>query len=206
MRPLIVLGNEGINVLINIALFSIIPFLWYVLSKKGARGFFRYLGIYIPHNLDVVGSIKIILPIYLITLTMNILVIATGNSQRSTGGVEQNVWWFFLIGLFLYGLKTGIAEEIFFRGFIAKRSYPQFGFFKGNLVQASIFALPHVVIHGPASPLDIAVRIVNAFMLGYAFGYIVEKKSSGSILPVMTAHTIINILNSSILIAILHSN
>lgn len=203
MTLLVALGSEGINVLINIILFSIIPFLWFGLSKRGARGFFRYLGIYVPNEMDVVGSIRIILPIYLITLAANLLVIATGNSQRSTGGVDHNAWCVVLIGLILYGLKTGIAEEIFFRGFIAKRFYPLLGFFKGNLVQACVFALPHVVINGPASPIDIAVRVVNAFMLGYAFGYTVEKKSGGSILPVMAAHTIINIVNSSILIAIL---
>lgn len=203
MRPLIVLGSEGINVLINIALFSIVPFLWYGLRKRRASGFFRYLGIYVPHGMDVVGSIKIILPVYLITLAANLLVIATGNSQRSTGGIEQNTGWVIVIGLFLYGLKTGIAEEIFFRGFIAKRSCALLGFPKGNLVQALIFALPHVVIHGSASPMDIAVRVINAFMLGYAFGYVVEKKSCGSILPVMAAHIMINIVNSGILIAVL---
>ena len=203
MSPLIALGNEGINVLINIVLFSIIPFLGYVLGKRRVKGFIRYLGIYVPNEMDVAGSIKIILPVYLITLAANLVVIATGNSQRSTGGVEQNVWWVVSIGLLLYGLKTGIAEEIFFRGFVVKRSYPLFGLSKGILVQAVIFALPHVVINGPASPVDIAVRVINAFVLGCAFGYVVEKKSCGSILPVMAAHTMINIANSSILIAIL---
>jgi len=42
---------------------------------------------------------------------------------------------------------------------------------KGNVVQAVIFALPHFVIRGSASIEDIFVRIINAFLLGYTFGW-----------------------------------
>lgn len=42
-----------------------------------------------------------------------------------------------IIGVF----KTAFAEEILFRGFIAKRLISVFGFVKGNLFQAIIFGI-----------------------------------------------------------------
>jgi len=105
--------------------------------------------------------------------------------------------------LFLYGFKTGIAEEIFFRGFIANQLVKHLGFSKGNAIQAVIFALPHFVIRGSASIADIFVRIINAFLLGYTFGYVAYQKGNGSIIPVMISHIIINMISSLILSMIL---
>jgi membrane protease YdiL (CAAX protease family) len=100
-------------------------------------------------------------------------------------------------------MKTGIAEEIFFRGFIAKKLIKILGFSKGNVVQAVVFALPHFVIRGSASTADIIVRIINAFLLGYTFGYIMDRKCNGSIIPVMISHILINMISSLILFIIL---
>lgn len=108
----------------------------------------------------------------------------------------------FLLLLF-YGMKTGIAEEIFFRGFIARKLIGKLGFPKGNLIQAVIFALPHFVISGTASAIDIIVRIINAFLLGYTFGYVMHKKCDDNIIPVMVAHVLINMISSLVLLIII---
>lgn len=195
--------NETFNLILNIAIFSLIPLIGYLFSRKTIKGFFRYLGIFKPQGIDIFQIIIIIVTTYLITLIANIIVIYSGNSMRANTIFQNTTFSIRFLYILLYGLKTGIAEEIFFRGFIAKRCFSKLGFNRGNVVQAIIFALPHFVIDGSASYIDIIVRIINAFILGYMFGYVVDRKSNGSIIPVMLAHILINMTSSFILSSIL---
>lgn len=195
--------NEFIGVIFNILLFSIIPFVWYLIREKSSKGFVRSIGIYKPPKINLVVTILVITTVYLITLSTNVLVIKLGYSERSIVDTHDFTLITFFIYLLLYGLKTGIAEEIFFRGFVAKKLIKNLGFSKGNVAQAVVFALPHFVIRGSASLVDIIVRIINAFLLGYTFGYIIDRKSNGSIIPVMISHILINMISSLILSMIL---
>lgn len=45
--------------------------------------------------------------------------------------------------LLIHALKTGLSEEILFRGFIGKRMMARFDFVSGNLLQELLFALLH---------------------------------------------------------------
>lgn len=195
--------NEFIGVIFNILLFSIIPFGWHLIKGKSSKGFLNSIGIYKPQKINYFSIIFIITTIYLMTLLNNILVIKLGYSGRSIVDTQGFTSLTFFLYLLLYGLKTGIAEEIFFRGFVAKKLIKKFGFASGNVVQAVVFALPHFVIQGSASLVDFFVRIINAFLLGYTFGYVMDKKSNGCIIPVMISHIIINMISSLILSIIL---
>lgn len=196
------LANETFNLIANVAFFLFFPLIWYLIKEKKIKGFFRDLGVFKPKNINVFKIFVMILTVYAITLLANLAVIYSGYSMRdntifqNTGFISQ-----FLI-IILFGLKTGIGEEIFFRGFIAKKCFAKLGFIKGNILQAVIFASVHFVISGSASYVDIIVRIINAFVLGYIFGYVVEKKSNGSIIPVIIAHSLINITSSLIFLLV----
>lgn len=203
MNVINTLINEFIGVIFNILLFSIIPLMWYLIKEKSSKGFFNSIGIYKPQNINVFETVLIITIVYLVTLSTNIVVIKLGYSGRNTVETQDFTSLTFFMYLLLYGLKTGIAEELLFRGFVAKKLIKNLGFLKGNVLQALVFALPHFVIRGSASLVDITIRIINAFLLGYAFGYIVDRKSDGSIIPVMIAHILINMASSLILTVIL---
>lgn len=203
MNVINTLINEFIGVISNVLLFSVIPLVWYIIREKSSKGFFYSIGIYKPQKMNLFAMIIIIAAVYLVTLLANVLVIKLGYSGRSIVNTHEFTLLSFFIYLLLYGLKTGIAEEVFFRGFVAKKLIKNLGFSKGNVVQAVVFALPHFVIRGSASLLDIIVRIINAFLLGYTFGYIMDRKSNGSIIPVMISHILINMTSSLILSMIL---
>lgn len=94
----------------------------------------------------------------------------------------------------IFGLNAGITEEIFFRGFIAKRCINKLGFSKGNLLQAFIFVFPHLTTFGTAPTFEVIVGVINAGVLGYGFGYIMEKKANGSIIPSIVLHTMVDIV------------
>ncbi|MTI61910.1 MAG: CPBP family intramembrane metalloprotease [Firmicutes bacterium] len=198
-----VLVNEFIKLIINLILFSFIPLIWYLVKEKKLKGFINSLGIYIPSKINYSELFIPILVVYIIILVANITVILLGYSGRSSLDTQDITVFTLFLYLLLYGLKTGLAEEIFFRGFIAKKLIKKIGFLKGNIIQAVIFALPHFVMEGKASQVDIVVRIINAFLLGYIFGYVMHKKSDGSIIPIIIAHIIINMVSSYILFLIL---
>ncbi|WMM24017.1 CPBP family intramembrane glutamic endopeptidase [Tissierella sp. MB52-C2] len=195
--------SEFINTITNILLFTIIPLIWYLTKEKTFRGFIHSLGIYKPRKINLLSTFFIVTVVYLITLMANATVILTGNSGRNLVDIKGYSTIELCLYLLLYGIKTGIAEEIFFRGFIAKKLIKRFGFSKGNVVQAIVFAIPHFVIMGTASTVDIIVRIINAFLLGYLLGYIMDKKADGSIIPCMISHILINIVSSIALAMIL---
>lgn len=177
---MILLINQIIQTMLMITLSSMIPLWYYLITRKTLKGFFNYIGIYLPTKTDNKYIISMISIAYIITLIFNIIVIITGNSNRSIGIMEDVNYLILVVGLIFYGLQTGVAEEILFRGFIAKGLIKNHGFKYGNVIQAFIFAVPHFVINGTASNIDILVRIINAFILGYVFGFVMHKKSNDS--------------------------
>lgn len=82
-------------------------------------------------------------------------------------------------------VKTAFAEELLFRGLIAKRLYGPLGFWGGNIVQALLFG----VIHLPILLLPQGRGLIGAAMIGFAVlislvaGWLNERKAKGSILP-----------------------
>lgn len=46
-----------------------------------------------------------------------------------------------------------------------------------------------------APPLKIILILMSTFLLGYTFGYVMHKKSEESIIPIITAHVIINMIS-----------
>ncbi len=88
-------------------------------------------------------------------------------------------------------MKTALAEEIFFRGFIAKLFVRWMGPVPGNILQALVFALVHVLLfraltHTPTPTL--AILFALTFMAGWSIGHIKERYASGSIVPGWLAH------------------
>ena len=196
--------TQFVNTMLNIILFSLIPFGVYLIRKRKPKSFFYYLGLYLPSKAwDWKSAIGWTSIVYLGILVGNVFLWRSGYSARTADGLENLSVFSLLIELVLYGLRTGVAEEVFFRGFIAKELISHLGYKWGNFLQALIFALPHVVVEGPASFPDLISRIGFAFVLGYMFGWVMEKKAQGSVLPGMAAHFLINSLSSFCLLLVL---
>jgi CAAX amino terminal protease family. len=110
------------------------------------KGFINFLGIYKPLKINFWAIFTTIATVYLITLLLNIIVNLLGYSGRSSVDTRSFTSFTLFLYLVFYGMKTGIAEEILFRGFIAKRLIGILGFLKENLIQAVVFALTHFVL------------------------------------------------------------
>ena len=105
----------------------------------------------------------------------------------------------------LLGIKafaqTSLSEEIFFRGFIAKRLISWLGFKWGNLLQALLFGLVHLLLFiGQAFSLPIAAGVVLFTGLGgWTSGFLNEQLGNGSILPSWWMHGLTNAITYGVL-------
>ena len=93
-------------------------------------------------------------------------------------------------------LKTGLAEEIVFRGFLLKRISNKFGFAAGNLIQSLLFGIMHGIFFFNTVGVAKAVLIILfTGTIGWVMGFINEKKAGGSILPSWFVHSSANIFS-----------
>ncbi|GLQ20863.1 lysostaphin resistance A-like protein [Algimonas porphyrae] len=192
------LVQELINTVVQIMVVLIIcAVFWGIFGRKKA-GLTQWLGLYRPTRRSMIIAVIIgvayklvTIPIYLIP-SMTAIVMAEGTvgakfaSQGLTGTVLLTI---LVMALF----KTALAEEILFRGLIAKRLIKAFGLWVGNTVQALIFAaahfIPFVLIMGDS--VD-AFVVLAMFILpacgGWMMGYLNEEVGNGSIGPSWALH------------------
>lgn len=87
---------------------------------------------------------------------------------------------------------VALGEEIFFRGFLGNWLFRRIGFRLGNLIQATIFLLPHLLL------LNISSAIWPVFIVqlcaGWLQGWLLYK--SKSIFPGWLVHTASNLASA----------
>lgn len=94
-------------------------------------------------------------------------------------------------------IQTSLAEEILFRGFLARRLIHRLGFHAGNVLQALIFAAVHLALFlalggQELTPAWAAFLILAVGLNGWMLGYIKERAGNGSIIPGWIAHGLSN--------------
>jgi membrane protease YdiL (CAAX protease family) len=175
--------------------FSFIPFVWWLITAVKKTNFFIWIGIKKP----VIKSKKKIALIFVSTLIiftmLSVLVDAMlpastqiASAQFANQGVKA-----LAPALIFAFFRTGLAEEIFFRGFLGKRLISKFGFGVGNTAQAILFGLLHgLTLIQNFGLLKAAVVILFTGSIGWLMGYINEKQAGGSILPSWILHGLAN--------------
>jgi membrane protease YdiL (CAAX protease family) len=111
--------------------------------------------------------------------------------------ISQYTGWTISIISFLLvwireAIYIAIGEEIFFRGFLGGWLFRRFGFAIGNIIQALIFILPHLlllIVSISFWPI-IAVQLVAGWLLGWL------RYKSDSILPGWLAHSLSNAIGA----------
>jgi membrane protease YdiL (CAAX protease family) len=110
--------------------------------------------------------------------------LATSQFQAQDLSINRVLTWSPL--LLVMVLANGVREELLYRGIFLKKYEPVFGLRCSNLLQAIIFSLSHSVAgrgNVTYTPFLI-VLILQTFLLGLAWGYIMQRTDSmlGSIL------------------------
>jgi membrane protease YdiL (CAAX protease family) len=103
--------------------------------------------------------------------------------------------------LFEQILFIGLAEEIFYRGYIMSRLCEWKGVKWGLMLNSIVFSLAHVVFivsnEGFGNPSFIAVTMIQTFLGGILMGYIFLKECN--IIPSAIIHVSMNIYLTRIL-------
>ncbi|SDP86250.1 CAAX protease self-immunity [Mucilaginibacter sp. OK268] len=200
-----------IGAIVQLLVFAFLPFLVYLLINKTVKGFFGYTGIhkttYPAITLAVLsGFILGSIGIAVMYASPVIRQIAAGK-----GTVPEQIRLLtsranrILLILIVAFIKTALAEEIFFRGFIAKRLITWLGYKTGNIIQAFIFGAMHVLLFLSIPGMTPAF-LSFAFLLpgtsGYLACYLNEKKGKGSIYPGWIIHGIGNLISYIFLVFI----
>ena len=189
--------NELISTILQIILFSLIPFIWWLITARHKERFFSWIGL---KRINGTNWRKMLL---MIAVTVGAFWLIgewslysmknteTADSAFTHGGIAV------IPAVLVYAvLHTALTEEIFFRGFLLKRIGNRFGFVAGNTIQAVLFGTIHAV--GFLNQVGFLTAVlVLCFTGGIAFvmGYINEKKAGGSIIPSWTIHAITNIIS-----------
>jgi membrane protease YdiL (CAAX protease family) len=198
------LVNEIISTILQIGLFTLIPFIFFLFRKDKTLTFFRYIGLYKPtaKSLMYVVLVSLIFLIAGIGLTFidDSIKQAVLSPNSVTGKLRlmglnaTTVAILLIIALF----KTSFAEEIIFRGFIAKRLINKLGFKIGNILQAMIFGLIHLLLFWLLTKttfIPLTFIFIFSSFAGWSIGYIKEKFANGSIIPGWVAHGLGNTLS-----------
>lgn len=182
---------------IQIVLFTLIPFIWWLVTARKKMNFFEWIGLKKIKNakenktiLWIIGAIAAFLGLAVFMLL-------------SVRGVEMATSKFAGLGLaaipaiLVYAvLNTSLPEEIVFRGFLLKRVSNKFGFAAGNLVQSIAFGLMHgVMFFGTTGIVKAVLITLFTGSIGWLMGYINEKKADESIIPSWTIHACANIFS-----------
>ncbi len=90
-------------------------------------------------------------------------------------------------------LSSALTEELFFRGFIAKRLIRHLGFHWGNVLQSVIFLAPHSLLilffaSGQTAMLHVFV-VVTILPMAWLSGWAMERRDDGSIVTPWLIHS-----------------
>ena len=121
----------------------------------------------------------------------------TGKIKQMGVGVEA-----IIIILIAAILKTSLSEEIFFRGFLAKRLIAVTNFQIGNILQAVVFGILHILLFMTITENVLFLIVIFVFPTigAYFKTYINEKFGNGSIIPGWIAHGTANLVSYSVIL------
>jgi len=183
--------------IIQVAIFAFIPFIWWLITARKKMNFFKWIGLKKIDNAKdnktalwtvVVAALFLVLSVFILSSLKGV---EMATSEFAGLGVKA------IPTVLIYAVcKTALAEEIVFRGFLLKRIANRFGFAAGNLIQAVIFGVMHgIMFFSVTSPVKAALITVFTGAIGWAMGFINEKKAGGSLIPGWTIHACANIFS-----------
>ena len=186
--------NKISSSLMQIILFSIVPFLvWYFSARKKER-FREWIGLK-----KIRGGKNTALAIILVTifyLAISLVFLNNLKNIENATSEFQGLGFEALPAIFVYAIfNTSFPEEILFRGFILKRLASKLGFTNANFIQGLLFGLLHGVMFFPlVGSFKTILIVLLTSLIALLMGYINEKLSDGSIIPSWIIHAISNLI------------
>ena len=198
--------NKLFQSFVQIIVFSLLPFIWWLIINRRKDNFFQWIGfkkiISVKNNIQIyllmiIGVIIFSVNGVFILYIMRDIPLAT--SEFSGLGFNG------LPAAIIYAVfNTSLPEEILFRGFILKRLMNKIGHFVGNIIQSILFGCLHIILLiNIIDVIKLIIILLFTSSIAFYIGYINEKRANGSIIPGWIMHGIANILSSVIALFLL---
>ena len=189
-----VLVNEAISSVVQTLLFTLIPFIVWLITARKKENFFNWIGLKgIGENKKQCLKYTIIAFAIceVVGFTVNNAFMKEWNISQYAGMGAAGIP---CIVLFSY-VHTAFSEEILFRGFIQKRLQSKLGFKIAVVIQAVIFGLAHILpAIGQINVIQGTVLMFYPMIPAILVAFVNEKKANGSIIPGWLIHGTLNIL------------
>ena len=186
--------------IVNLIVFSLIPFLWWLLRHRKETGFFQWLGFYRPRLKSKWWVLVIFAVLYYFFYNFDFTQLidpATLEYVENSDAVSANAFAGIgaaatLPALIENFIANGVAEEILYRGFLCKRLCGKLGTVAGIVLQAVLFGLMHNILYILVE-LDVGLwyhilTFVFTGMGALLLGWLNEKIYNGSIIPSIVLH------------------
>ena len=195
---------EILSAALSILLFSLFPLGLYVGREGTVKGFLYHLGLRRPPSesylyalgLAVVSVVISGLVYYAVGLWDVLAGPQSVSGQIRELGIPVTA---VLVIVIRAVFATGLAEEIFFRGFLGPQFAKVVGFRAGNLIQALVFGSVHGFLLIGIGVVSMAAVVVTTGCIGYLLGHLNEVYGRGSIIPSWTAHALTNLVSFSLI-------
>jgi len=200
--------NALLSAILQVALTFLIAWVVYLVMAGKRMSFSAFIGLTAtPAKAVLIGAMAgLTLAAGILAVPGSIEILAgegtvTGDTVRRFGGGA-------LVAILAVTavFKTSLAEEVLFRGLIGKQLIRKLGFPIGNLMQAMLFGLVHLVLllAPTVNAAMVAFAVVMTGALGWFNGWLNERLGGGSILPGWAAHASAN-LTTFLGVAFLHA-
>ena len=191
------LVSKLVSSIVQIIVFTIVPFICWLIFARKKEGFFRWIGL---KKVENGKENKTLLWVLLITLLFSGLAvfmlyslkgIETATSEFA--GLKETA----IPAILVYAIfNTALSEEILFRGFLLKTGGKKIGFAERNIFQGLVFGVIHgMMFFSLVGTVKAVIIVAFTGVIGMFMGFVDEKKAGGSIIPSWCIHAIANIFS-----------
>lgn len=189
--------NSLISAILQVMLFSMIPFIWWLCTARKKQPFLTWIGLQKPiivhkgrYAMYIVLSIfTMLIPSFALVFFYIDRSLLAANQFAGLGAAAV------IPALFYAIIQTGLSEELLFRGFLLKRLMKIFDFKVANLLQSIVFGCVHGAMLWSVLPLHVILLVVlTTALAGYVMGWVNERIAGGSIVTSWSIHSIVNFI------------
>lgn len=200
-----------VTTIINLILFSVIPLIWWALRHRKESSFFKWIGLYAPKLKSKWWALAIFAILYFFFYNFDFTQLVDEktieyiqNSSAVSANTFEGIGIAAILPAFIENfIANGVAEEIFYRGFLCKRFCSKFGRIQGIILQAVLFGLMHNLLYIMAG-LEVGIwyhtlTFIFTGMGALLLGWLNEKIYNGSIIPSIFLHGAGNFISTMLI-------
>lgn len=191
------LMNQTLNAIIQVIIFSLLPFVWWLFTARKKESFWSWIGLK-KIKADSKGKfMALLLGGCIVCFALGELALLMRGELKAADSVYKGMGAKAIPSILIYAFgQTAMSEEILFRGFLMKRLQSKWGFEIAAAIQAFIFGAVHILmVWGQVSLVAGIVIAVYPMVVAVMLSWINEKRANGSIYPSWIIHGVLNSLS-----------